>query len=223
MPFVQVSKLYSSIWLKDNLALNLPRLFTCLYGQWKKAAISKLICLLMNQMVSFTFCLYSSLIDSIFLMFKYERWARAHPEITKRERGQFFSVMHMFVLLVIINILILPQSSITLTHYAMFRKLWKSVSCFVWLVIHVTIRTFWVNGISLQIKKIMKTTRSISLCFTNSWKTGFFTNFLSVPHLSRSWRYHMLIFYFLLLQLQVLNQLHLIINVMHVNGQHNLS
>ena len=152
-----------------------------------------------------------------------ERWARAHPKITKRERGQFFSVMHMFVLLVIINILILPQSSITLTHYAMFRKLWKSVSCFVWLVIHVTIRTFWVNGISLQIKKIMKTTRSISLCFTNSWKTGFFTNFLSVPHLSRSWRYHMLIFYFLLLQLQVLNQLHLIINVMHVNGQHNLS
>ena len=32
-----------SIWSKDKLALNLPHFFTRLYGQWKRAAISKLI------------------------------------------------------------------------------------------------------------------------------------------------------------------------------------
>ena len=34
-----------SIWSRDKLALNLPGYFVCLYGLWKKAAISKLICL----------------------------------------------------------------------------------------------------------------------------------------------------------------------------------
>ena len=34
-----------SIWSKDKLALNLPHFFTRLYGQWKRAANSKLICL----------------------------------------------------------------------------------------------------------------------------------------------------------------------------------
>ena len=34
-----------SIWSKDKSALNLPRFFTRLYGQWKRATISKLICL----------------------------------------------------------------------------------------------------------------------------------------------------------------------------------
>ena len=34
-----------SIWSKDKLGLNLPRFFTRLYGQWKRAAISKIICL----------------------------------------------------------------------------------------------------------------------------------------------------------------------------------
>ena len=33
-----------SIWSKDKLALNFPRFFIRLYGQWKMAAISKLIC-----------------------------------------------------------------------------------------------------------------------------------------------------------------------------------
>ena len=33
-----------SIWSKDKLTLNLPRFFTRLYGQWKRAVNSKLIC-----------------------------------------------------------------------------------------------------------------------------------------------------------------------------------
>ena len=34
-----------SIWSKDKLALNLPRFLTRVYGQWKRASISKLISL----------------------------------------------------------------------------------------------------------------------------------------------------------------------------------